>query len=612
MHIEELLRKSLTGELKKKVFLDIVGKQHTYGDFFTDVVKMQNLFKSKGLKEGDKIFLSVEGEYEIIVLFMSALVYGITAISVDPHINTGRAQAIFEQAEAKACVLEDHLFEKWGIDKTKLFALSKKETQKKGALFKKLLKSSSSAEAADETSFPAILGSLDATFTDYKQPSADSVAYILFTSGTTSDPKGVMITQRAIWAHIETMRKLYGLNENSRILNNMSLYHTDGMSQGPLLTASCGGTLYRPLKKFEISTSAELLGSIYKHRITHFVAAPTMLTLLDKFSDGYEDSFETPDFKFVISVSAHLEEHVWTSFEKTFKTQVVNVYGLTETVSGSLFAGPTAELRKVGTVGKGVDCEVKVVDENGNEVAADVEGEVLLKGDHVFKGYYKNQSATDAVLKDGWLYTGDLGKKDGEGFVRITGRKKNIVIVGGFNVHPEEVSEVINAHPLVAESVCVGVKDPVFGEKLVACVVASDPAKLTKNVLQAYLTEHLEANKIPADILFYKEFPKGLAGKVQIKELEKTFGKDQAPDQVQQDLQQEIIRLASASFKVDAAGLTMSDNSQTVNGWDSMAHLYLITQLEERFNTRFGAAEIMVMNNFKSIEDILKKHLANA
>lgn len=611
MHTEELLSKSLTGELKKKVFLDLVGKQHTYGDFFGDVAKMRNLFLSKGLKEGDKIFISVEGDYDIALLFLTCVWSGFTAVSVDPHINSNRAKAIFEQAEAKACVLEDHLFEKWGVDKSSLFAVAKKETAKKGALFKKLLKSSS-AEATDESSYPALLGTLENIVTGYSQPSADTVAYILFTSGTTSDPKGVMITQRNLWAHIATLKKVYSMDENTRILNNLSFYHTDGMMEGPILTAFCQGTLVRPVKKFEISLIADILASIYKNRISHLIAPPTMLTLINKFSDGYEDSFQTPDFKFIISLSAHLEEHLWQNFEQTFKTRIVNVYGLTETVSGSLFSGPSDDLRKLGTVGKPVDCEVKVLDESGNALPANQEGELLIKGDHVFKGYYKNQEATDKVLKDGWLYSGDLAVQDEQGHVKITGRKKNIVIVGGFNVHPEEVSEVINTHPLVLESVCIGVKDAVFGEKLIACVVASDPAKLTKNVLQAFLTEQLEINKMPADILFYKEFPKGLAGKVQLKELEKTFGKDQAPDQVQQDVQQEIFRLASSSFKVDASGLTMSDNSQTVNGWDSMAHLHLITQLEERFNTRFGAAEIMVMNNFKSIEDILKKHLSNA
>ncbi len=610
MHIEELLHKSLTGELKKKVFLESVGKQHTYGDFFTDVVRLRNLFLSKGLKEGDAVFLSVEGDYDITLLFVTCLVSGFTAVSVDPSINSSRAKAICEQSEAKACVLEDYLFEKWNIDKSSLFALSKKETQKKGALFKKLLKSSSN-ESADESSYPAVLSTLESTWTAYRQPAPETVAYILFTSGTTSDPKGVMITQRNLWAHLATLKKVYGLTENSRILNNLSLYHADGMIQGPLLAAFSEASSYRPLKKFEISLSGDLLGSIYKYRITHFIAAPTILTLLTKFSEGYEDSFETPDFKFVISASAHLEEHVWQNFETTFKTKIVNVYGLTETVAGSLFSGPGDDLRKVGTVGKPVDCEVKVLDENGNVLAANQEGELLLKGEHVFKGYYKNQEATDKVLKEGWLYSGDLAVQDEQGHIKITGRKKNIVIVGGFNIHPEEVSEVINTHPLITESICIGIKDAVFGEKLIACVVTSDPAKLTKNVLQAFLTEHLESNKIPSDILFYKELPKGLSGKVQIKELEKTFGRDQAPDQVQQDLQQEIFRLASASFKVDAAGLSMSDNSQTVNGWDSMAHLHLITQLEERFNTRFGAAEIMVMNNFKAIEDVLKKHQSN-
>ncbi|WP_018342496.1 AMP-binding protein [Cytophaga aurantiaca] len=613
MQIEELLNKSLNGDLTKKVFLEIIGKQYSYGTFFTDVVKINNLFHSKGLVEGDKMFISLKDEYDITLFFMAGLVSGVTVISVDPEINAFRAQKIVEQAAPEMCVLEEYLFEKWNINKEQQFCLSKKETQKKGSLFKKLLKNSASTDPTEDgDSYPAIMDSLSASMMTYKQPAPETIAYILFTSGTTSDPKGVMISQKNLWEHINTLTKVYGMNHQSRILNNLSLYHADGIIQGPVLAACCNATLVRPLKKFEIGLTGEFLTGIYKYRISHLVVVPAIISILYKFSENYEDSFESPDFKFVISVSAHIEEYLWTNFEKTFKTEIVNVYGLTETVAGSLFSGPDKTIKKIGTVGKPVDCLIKIVDQHNQEVPQGEEGELMIKGDHVFKGYYKNESATQLVLNNDWLSSGDLAIIDSEGFVKITGRKKNIVVVGGFNIHPEEISEVINTHPEIMESICIGVKDEVFGEKIIACIVAKDKSKMNKNILAAYLSEHLEHNKMPADILIYDELPKGLSGKVQIKEIEQSiYNNDAESPDAKFDLQKEIFRIAAISFKVEASNLSINDNSNSINGWDSMAHLHLVTKLEERFNTRFSAAEIMIMNNFKSIESILKKHTLN-
>lgn len=608
MQIEQLLNASLSGDLNRKVFLEIIGKQYSYGTFFSDLVKVRNFFHSKGLVEGDIMFLSLKEEYDITLFFFAGLVSGITVISVDPEINAFRAQKIVEQAEPKICILEDHLFEKWHIDKRHYLCLSKKETQKKGSLFKKLLKNSV-PQTEDKDAYPTIMDTLSASLNTYKQPAPETIAYILFTSGTTSDPKGVMISQKNLWEHIRTLKNVYGMNNGSRILNNLSLYHADGIIQGPVLTAFCNATLIRPLKKFEIGLTGEFLTSIYKYRISHLIIVPAIISLLYKFSENYEDSFESPDFKFVISVSAHIEEYLWTNFEKTFKTEIVNVYGLTETVAGSLFSGPDKTIKKIGTVGKPVDCLIKIVDQDGQDVPDGEEGELLIKGTHVFNGYYKNESATQLVLKDGWLFSGDLAIIDSDGFVKITGRKKNIVVVGGFNIHPEEISEVINTHPEIMESICIGVKDDVFGEKIIACVVAKDKSNMNKNILAAYLSEHLEPNKLPADILMYDALPKGLSGKVQIKEIEQTITNAAGSADKQADLQKEIFRIAALSFKIDPDSLSINDNSNSINGWDSMAHLHLVTKLEERFNTRFSAAEIMVMNNFKSIESILKKHM---
>ena len=168
---------------------------------------------------------------------------------------------------------------------------------------------------------------------------------------------------------------------------------------------------------------------------------PTLLSFFEKYHEGFEDSFQTPDFKFAISVAALLEERLWHSVSSIFKIQIVNIYGLTETVTGSVYCGPSADTFKIGTVGKPTDCSIKIIDEEGQEVTKGEKGELLLKGDHIMVGYFNNPEATSKVLIDGWLYSGDIAREDEDGFVKIVGRKKSMINSGGFRVQPEEIEE---------------------------------------------------------------------------------------------------------------------------------------------------------------------------
>ena len=155
-----------------------------------------------------------------------------------------------------------------------------------------------------------------------------------------------------------------------------------------------------------------------------------MLSFFEKYHEGFEDSFQTPDFKFAVSVAALLEERLWHSVSSIFKIQIVNIYGLTETVTGSVYCGPSADSFKIGTVGKPTDCSIKIIDEEGQEVSKGEKGELLLKGDHIMVGYFNNPEATAKVLIDGWLYSGDIARQDDDGFVKIVGRKKSMINSG--------------------------------------------------------------------------------------------------------------------------------------------------------------------------------------
>src|SRR5262249_6611127 len=150
-----------------------------------------------------------------------------------------------------------------------------------------------------------------------------------------------------------------------------------------------------------------------------------------RLANGLRDALEAPDLRMVISTAGHLEEHVWRKFEERIKARVVNVYGLTETVAGGLFSGPDDATRRVGTLGKPVDCRARIVKPEGGEVGESETGELWLSGPNLMLGYLREPDATRAVLRDGWLRTGDLVRRDGDGFFYFAGRIKNLLISGG-------------------------------------------------------------------------------------------------------------------------------------------------------------------------------------
>src|SRR5262245_55076609 len=164
----------------------------------------------------------------------------------------------------------------------------------------------------------------------------EAIAYILFTSGSTATPKGVCISHRALFSHLATMRRQFGYDFDTRLLNILPLHHTDGMNHGPLSAFTCGGTSFR-VQRFTLHQLGLLLDMIYRERITHMIAVPTLLAMIAQTGPEFSDSFATPDFRFVVSSAAPLAASLWQQFQTRFRTRVANVYGLTETVVGGLF-----------------------------------------------------------------------------------------------------------------------------------------------------------------------------------------------------------------------------------------------------------------------------------
>jgi acyl-CoA synthetase (AMP-forming)/AMP-acid ligase II/acyl carrier protein len=598
--------------IRNRLFAHIGDKKTTYGQLLEEIEKLWSIFQKNGLKKGDKVILSVNDDYYTALFFLAFLRYGIVTVFIDPDVPPKRAIAIIEKTGANIFVMDEELFVTRLIDtnSTAFHLKIQAATQKKGKLFERLLKNKNVTPAADEFIFPAIMNASFVVPQSIDIINDEDIAYILFTSGTTSDPRGVMISHGNLFAHLHTLKKVYGINEDDRLLNILMLYHADGIIQGPLLTAFNQATWIRPFR-FDLSTIGDLFNSIYKYRITHFITVPTVLSFMNKFHEGYEDSFQTDHFKFIISVASKLELKLWQDFEQKFQTRLVNVYGLTETVAGSLFCGVNELPRKIGTVGIPVDCEAKIIKEDGEIAQANETGVLWLKGAHIFKGYLNNPIDTQNVLVNGWLNTGDIAVKDEDGFFYITGREKNTINTGGINIYPEQVTEMINTHPKVVESICLGLPDENFQERLVGAIVVKANESLDKNELIIFLRPLLEQSQLPKNYYFFPDLPKGLSGKIQVNAVKELIlsKENDGTGAVASTSKTTIMEAAAEAFGIDVSKVKMSDTSHTLEGWDSMAHLVFITILEDRLKVRFSTAEMMNMNMLTSVERIINEKL---
>ncbi|HEX6225216.1 MAG TPA: class I adenylate-forming enzyme family protein, partial [Chryseolinea sp.] len=412
------------------------GERVTYGNLLSTVDKLSIIFSRLHLRVGDKIVLSTNDKRSLAEITIAAYRFGLTVILTDPNAKADRIHSIIASARPVAFFIDVELTKAWRMEEKNIVEIKKAPEEKKGLFTSMFSKNKNADVGASEKTYPACLKGLENAIPQYPENIDDAcVAYMMYTSGSTSDPKGVVISHRNLFSHLETLKTVYGLTDDVRILNVLNLYHTDGINQGPLLALYSGGSWISPFK-LDTSRLDLIYDGIYKYKTTHLFVVPTLLSFFEKYHEGFEDSFRTPDFKFAVSVAALLEERLWHSVSSIFKIQIVNIYGLTETVTGSVYCGPSPDTFKIGTVGKPADCDIRIIDEEGNDVKKGEKGELLLKGDHIMVGYFNNPEATAKVLIDGWLYSGDIAREDEEGFIKIVGRKKSMINSGGFRVQP--------------------------------------------------------------------------------------------------------------------------------------------------------------------------------
>lgn len=582
-----------------RVFMQARDGALTYGQLLDITARLVTFFAENKLQRGDRAIIISRDNRAVTTLFMGCLRYGLTAVILNPEGAQEELDNLARAARPAAFFMDEPFFDRLETGKAVSLAI------RPGMSFKPpgFLKKFAGKESAQ--TYPQHIYQYEPAGNPEQEPvPLETVAYILFTSGTTSRPKGVEITHGNLLAQMKTFVKQYGYTAKSRLLNVLPLHHTDGLTQGPVVAFTAGCGVYRPLR-FAVDKLPQLTDALYTYRITHFIAVPAMLQLIDSLAEDKENPFKTGDFEFIISTAGYLDPNLWERFEKRFDVLIVNVYGLTETVCEALYCGPDDRTRKVGTVGKPVDTEARVVDDHGNDVPQGQTGEIWLKGPHIMKGYFEQPEATAEVLdKDGWFKTGDLVKIDEDGFYHIVGRKKNLIIVGGINVYPDDVANILRGLPGVMDAAVWGEDDPTWGEQVIAAVLPAPGAAPDPDKLAEAFIGHASVEMVPRRIHVVDEFPRGPAGKVVLRDLQAMVqgGKAAQDPDAADDISSQVIAIAAHAFKCPAESLTLESNTETTRGWNSLAHVEFLLSLEKEFGIKVEPKDILTV---RSVGDAL-------
>ena len=565
-------------------------------------------------RNGERLLIATTNDRVLLTAFFASLVTGTTAVILDPRAPAAELATLIDAAHARAIVADRELLDRLSgsnsLDKVDVQVPVVDSIAPKGGLRLFGARKPVDVSAGD---FAALLVRYGGSPLPTVEVDDEAIAYILFTSGTTSKPKGVMISHRALFAQMRTFITNYGLGETSKVMNLLPFHHTDGLTQGATMCLLAGGTLVRPYA-FTPDILPQMMLDLYKRAVSHLVTVPSVMALTKALDDSFDRSFDYPEFRFVISTAAYLDPGLWEACEKRFGIQIVNVYGLTETVCETMYCGPSLENRRMGSVGKPVDSLAKIVDEDGEELGDDQPGELLVAGDHIMSGYFNNPEATAAVLKDGWFSTGDLAKRDRDGFYHIVGRKKDLIISAGMNIYPEDVSNLLRSVPGIIDAVTFGEPDPLWGERAISCVICDPEIDPPVETIVAEFLERGSRQKLPHDILKLQSFPRGPAGKVVMSEIRELYRRSRETEKNGDgggaNVDQRIYAIAADILRCPADQLSPSAQADSVPGWTSLSHVELMIAIEEQFGFKLTAHEIMRFRTLGDVIDIVQTRTA--
>ncbi|MEM9656907.1 MAG: AMP-binding protein, partial [Planctomycetota bacterium] len=445
------------------------------------------ILQSEGVRRGDRVALALPNSISFVVWYYATLRVGAAAVSISPRLAAKEIAFILEDSEPRVAVVVGGAPE---------------ETVARERVESVLLAGS---ELPQETRLADALEGRGDESSDYVAVEPNEPAAILYTSGTTGFPKGAVLSHQNVMATVHAFNHLCDMRRQDRILIAVPLTHCYG--QNALLNAglNAGAELILQ-RRFELNETKRL---IVDRQVTKLFGPPTMFQLICEVCEPAD----LRSVGYCFSAAATLPIQVSKRWQDKFSMPIYEGYGLTET---SPFASYNHRLRHVpGSIGMPVDLvEMKIVDmETGAECPPGELGEIVIRGPNVMLGYWNRPDESANAIRDGWFHSGDIGRRDEQGYFYIVDRLKDIISVGGLKVFPAEVERVLLDHPKVREAAVIGAPDPVFGERVVAVVVGVD-ATVDSEELLGRCAAGLADYKVPGSLLFVDELPRNPSGKI--------------------------------------------------------------------------------------------------
>ncbi|GLB58824.1 fatty acid--CoA ligase family protein [Cytobacillus sp. NCCP-133] len=478
----------------------------TYAELDGAVTKFADGLSKLGVKQGDHVALLLGNSPHFMIGLHGAMRLGATVIPINPIYTPDEIGYIVNNGDVKAVVTLDllvPLVEKMhhALPKVEHYIICETPQGRASELDAKVLSVYPKMKSFTQLAASGDLGFEGPVLDD------EETAIILYTSGTTGKPKGAMLSHKNLYSNAKDVSNYLHMNEDDRVITTLPMFHVFCLTvalNAPLMN---GATILIDPK----FSPKEIFRLAKKYEPTVFAGVPTMYNFLLQYEDGNPEDLQS--LRLCISGGAAMPVALLHGFEKKFNVMISEGYGLSEASPVTCF-NPLDKSRKPGSIGQSIlNVENKVVNELGEEVPIGEVGELIVRGPNVMKGYYKLPEETAATIRDNWLYTGDLAKKDEEGYFYIVDRKKDLILVGGYNVYPREVEEVLYNHVDIVEAAVLGVPDPNLGEA-VRCFVVSKNPELTDEQLLAYCSRYLAKYKVPASIEFLDELPKNTTGKI--------------------------------------------------------------------------------------------------
>ena len=495
--IPELLKQRVSAAPDKPfLFSEADKRQFTYKEFEAAVTRTANMLAANGVQKGDVVSLLLPNSVEYVIAYFACWQRGALAGPINSLLKSQEIAYVISNSEAKALLVNSEfvpVVESVQKDLPTLQAIIRFDDESEATRGY-----SSDTEAATEVDL-------------------DHEAIIIYTSGTTGKPKGCLLTHGNVIANARQITSWLSFTEKDRLLTIMPLFHMNAVSVTTMSALYAGGsTVVSP--KFSASRFWQIISD---YEITSFGSVATMLSmLLSTYPDGIPAGLKTDQLRFAMCGSAPVPAEVLRRFEDTFNCLVIEGYGLSESTCRSTF-NPPDQRRRPGSCGLPIGNEMRVVDDEDREVPEGELGEIVLRGENILKGYYKNNAANDTAFRNGWFHTGDIGYRDKDGFFYIVDRKSDMIIRGGENIYPREIDEVLYQHPDVAAAAVVGVPDTLYGEEVAAVIVLKPGAKTSEQQLIDYCKGRLADFKCPKTVHFMEDIPKGPTGKLLKRELAK-------------------------------------------------------------------------------------------